>query len=1115
MPRERGNFEMPEWWPPRRLLQAILIPFCLANLFVGGTLRLFSATAASPRIFGEPALIGWDGSAHVVFTIIDDAAPRQTYYIDQAGKLCKETIILAETTPTPATYRLLDGKIVGRATTRLPLPSRSRGTAFPGPNGHWLFWLQDGHHSQLLFWPGKGKPALIWRGPALTVITTPRWQPTGNEVVFSTIPFGCNTLQEAQSWLVKPPAAARRLPLPAGAHDLYWRPDGQAIAFVAGKQIGIYRLATRETKIIWQGKGNASENSFSATSSNSVAPLTPPLFIRVLHRPENHCRAYAQPWQVDLIDFETYVAHVLPAEIYSSWPTATLQTQAIAARTFAWYHILHNQSRDWDVTDWVDYQMFCDNHYAPTNHAAIDTWGEYLAYGNNQPILAQYSAQNGHPTLPLGNIPYLQSVPDPVDMGEIRYGHGHGMSQIGAARWAYRHQWDAYQILHHYYTGVTIWRPPQETGRPDTTPPRASMQIPDADGYLIGMATPLYLTANDDSHTVQAVTLTFSSSSGITPTFICSDTASEDGWGRLWSPPFPITANKQITIAGQAVDTEGNIGTITPYLLTWQHVPVTASVKTVTESIGATLTLTLHWPGNRPAPQIGFSRWAWQAETLLHQPGTGEVISDTRASDGQSWRFLAEKDTPGWLYGPYTDQLPRQATYRAWFRLRGEPKANAMESVVARLDVVASGGTDLLGIRRLHGYDLLPGHYQEIPVDFHLFADTAQDVEFRIQFSGWGSLWVDRISVASYPQEAAPTMRYRLPQAQGRYTITPFFNGLGGLGWAASPLTVSKIAPEAAIAWKPIAPTGWISQTGAISASLQARGRVNPPAPETFSYRYRSANTWHEWLSPPPPSVKQGNYHWDITLPELPEGENAWQWRGQDSAGYGGDSPVYPLPVDRTPPTFTWQLPPANSAGWYTAPVTVGVIATDATSGVHTIYIHQDSQPPTAYTGPVTLAADGHYLLTAQAVDTAGNRSREDHISLDLDLSPPATPVLTVTVASGREIRMQWHTVSPAPEARYSLKIRQDDALWQTLIASSPVTTTTVTGYRGHIYRFRLRQEAPSGWVSRWRSYEVDLGGSSHFLPYYEVSAIGHGSFQSESIFTNRAEKATERHRKG
>jgi hypothetical protein len=208
-----------------------------------------------------------------------------------------------------------------------------------------------------------------------------------------------------------------------------------------------------------------------------------------------------------------YLLDVVPQEMSSSYSHAALQTQAIAARTFVYWHI--NQGHT--INNSISYQAFIPLKFQSLNsstfvgdiaticqdsdlngnqQAVCEAVGpvRYLTVsGAVTPIDAEYRAENGDPTNPcpddLGDCPpegencpgllqpgfypdqypYLKGVADPISAGASRSQadcNSVGMSQQGAQRWAqgiaysgdpWSVRWDrADQILVHYYTGVHL-----------------------------------------------------------------------------------------------------------------------------------------------------------------------------------------------------------------------------------------------------------------------------------------------------------------------------------------------------------------------------------------------------------------------------------------------------------------------------------------------------------------------------------------------------------------------------------------------------------------------------------------------------------------------------------
>jgi chitobiase/beta-hexosaminidase-like protein len=108
--------------------------------------------------------------------------------------------------------------------------------------------------------------------------------------------------------------------------------------------------------------------------------------------------------------------------------------------------------------------------------------------------------------------------------------------------------------------------------------------------------------------------------------------------------------------------------------------------------------------------------------------------------------------------------------------------------------------------------------------------------------------------------------------------------------------------------------------------------------------------------------------------------------------------------IDTTPPTVAAQLsPPANAAGWNTAPVSVTLSASDATgSGVSQIRYTTDGSNPVSsatavlYTAPIALAATTP--VNFYATDAAGNASLPVTQQVRIDSSPPANAITLSSV---------------------------------------------------------------------------------------------------------------------
>jgi stage II sporulation protein D len=115
------------------------------------------------------------------------------------------------------------------------------------------------------------------------------------------------------------------------------------------------------------------------------------------------------------VGMQSYLEGVVPSEAISSWPAAALQAQAVAARSYAAYHIAHPRSANYQMYDTTTDQVFggAKAAVASTNSAVVATSGIVRTYGGAA-ILAQFSSSNGGWATD-GGEPYLPAHADPYD----------------------------------------------------------------------------------------------------------------------------------------------------------------------------------------------------------------------------------------------------------------------------------------------------------------------------------------------------------------------------------------------------------------------------------------------------------------------------------------------------------------------------------------------------------------------------------------------------------------------------------------------------------------------------------------------------------------------------
>lgn len=123
---------------------------------------------------------------------------------------------------------------------------------------------------------------------------------------------------------------------------------------------------------------------------------------------------------VNVVAMEQYLRGVVPSEMPSSWASAALEAQAIAARSYALRS--RNPSAPYDVYADTRSQAYGGvRAEAPASTAAVTaTTGEALTYGGSV-VQAYFAASDGGYTESVQNVwggsptPYLTGVPDPFD----------------------------------------------------------------------------------------------------------------------------------------------------------------------------------------------------------------------------------------------------------------------------------------------------------------------------------------------------------------------------------------------------------------------------------------------------------------------------------------------------------------------------------------------------------------------------------------------------------------------------------------------------------------------------------------------------------------------------
>jgi len=178
---------------------------------------------------------------------------------------------------------------------------------------------------------------------------------------------------------------------------------------------------------------------------------------------------------VEKIELHEYAKGVVPAEVYSSWPSAALEAQALAALTFARFAILHPRhvSQGADLCDSTCCQAYDPAKRSAQTDKAVEAVRDCYIYhvpAGANPIEALYFAhcngktRNSEDYDDWRQVPYLRSVPCECGYYDY-YGHGVGMCQWGAKIMADQGATSA-EIAEHYYTNCKVGGAPEPPPRP-------------------------------------------------------------------------------------------------------------------------------------------------------------------------------------------------------------------------------------------------------------------------------------------------------------------------------------------------------------------------------------------------------------------------------------------------------------------------------------------------------------------------------------------------------------------------------------------------------------------------------------------------------------------------
>ena len=166
--------------------------------------------------------------------------------------------------------------------------------------------------------------------------------------------------------------------------------------------------------------------SFSDTTLGKVRVAMPDGTQRDYRRTVRSVRSGSGLMTLSIVSMNYYLQSVVPSEMPPSWSTAALETQAVAARTYAAYEMAHQASGSlYDVCDSTSCQVYkglagytssgtlVPYENSATTSAVSATSGLGVFYGG-APAFTQFGSSNGGQTV-ASSLAYQVSKADPYD----------------------------------------------------------------------------------------------------------------------------------------------------------------------------------------------------------------------------------------------------------------------------------------------------------------------------------------------------------------------------------------------------------------------------------------------------------------------------------------------------------------------------------------------------------------------------------------------------------------------------------------------------------------------------------------------------------------------------
>lgn len=193
---------------------------------------------------------------------------------------------------------------------------------------------------------------------------------------------------------------------------IQWRlvPDAQARSTVQFLRDGRWRS--------WRPKGPGTLAGDGQFRAKGPLDLVTPAGVRTYRgvlRAASPTPGTADRDTVNILALEALVKGVVPREMPVSWKPEAVQSQAVAARTYAVNDRIRNKKRYYQTCDTVSCQVYggkAGEH--PLGNAAVKETAQQIVTYDGAPAFTQFSSSSGGWTA-RGSTPYLVAHEDPYD----------------------------------------------------------------------------------------------------------------------------------------------------------------------------------------------------------------------------------------------------------------------------------------------------------------------------------------------------------------------------------------------------------------------------------------------------------------------------------------------------------------------------------------------------------------------------------------------------------------------------------------------------------------------------------------------------------------------------